>query len=197
MQQSYILPMWSHCCSSEHPPKSEPMSLRKAFRSWKFSKSFRELKLSDEDQARGGDRRVVRDSNCADSSSSLLSSSWSDMLPELLGEIIRRVEASEDKGPHRKNVVACACPLPDDGVPRLLLDIGSGSGFRTSFRTSISSSQLLPAFSPSNPYGLDQVPWHKDHRWDRNMNFSQFLEFSSCFGSLPRDEWAVLCACAQ
>ncbi|KAM1079631.1 hypothetical protein ACFX2B_014176 [Malus domestica] len=172
-----------------------------------------ELKLSDEDQARGGDRRVVRDSNCADSSSSLLSSSWSDMLPELLGEIIRRVEASEDKGPHRKNVVACACPLPDDGVPRLLLDIGSGSGFRTSFRTSISSSQslilrlnsistlkstrLLPAFSPSNPYGLDQVPWHKDHRWDRNMNFPQFLEFSSCFGSLPRDEWAVLCACAQ
>ncbi|KAM1747124.1 hypothetical protein ACFX11_013689 [Malus domestica] len=197
MQQSYILPMRSHCCSSEHPPKSEPMSLRKAFRSWKFSKSFRELKLSDEDQARGGDRRVVRDSNCADSSSSLLSSSWSDMLPELLGEIIRRVEASEDKGPHRKNVVACACPLPDDGVPRLLLDIGSGSGFRTSFRTSISSSQLLPAFSPSNPYGLDQVPWHKDHRWDRNMNFPQFLEFSSCFGSLPRDEWAVLCACAQ
>ncbi|KAM2890068.1 hypothetical protein FF1_013622 [Malus domestica] len=189
--------MRSHCCSSEHPPKSEPMSLRKAFRSWKFSKSFRELKLSDEDQARGGDRRVVRDSNCADSSSSLLSSSWSDMLPELLGEIIRRVEASEDKGPHRKNVVACACPLPDDGVPRLLLDIGSGSGFRTSFRTSISSSQLLPAFSPSNPYGLDQVLWHKDHRWDRNMNFPQFLEFSSCFGSLPRDEWAVLCACAQ
>ncbi|KAM1914652.1 hypothetical protein ACFX13_034599 [Malus domestica] len=221
------------------------MSLRKAFRSRKFSKSFRELKLSYEDQARGGDCRVVRDSNCADSSSSPSSSSWSDMLPELLGEIIRRMEASEDKWPHRKNVVACACvckrwrditkeiarspsysskitfpsclkqPLPDDGVPRLLLDIGSGSGFRTSFRTSISSSQslllrlnsistlkstrLLPAFSPSNPYGLDQVPWHKDHRWDwdRNRFFPQFLEFSSCFGSLPRDEWAVLCACAQ
>ncbi|KAM1724662.1 hypothetical protein ACFX11_023085 [Malus domestica] len=51
--------------------------------------------------------------------------------------------------------------------------------------------------NPSNPYGLDQVPWHKDHCWDRNMNFLQFLEFSSCFGSLPRDEWAVLCACAQ
>ncbi|KAM1001246.1 hypothetical protein ACFX15_007473 [Malus domestica] len=85
------------------------MSLRKAFRSRKFSKSFRELKLSDEDQARGGDRRVVRDSDCADSSSSTSSSSWSDMLPELLGEIIRRVEASEDKWPHRKNVVACAC----------------------------------------------------------------------------------------
>ncbi|KAM1553230.1 hypothetical protein ACFX1X_006192 [Malus domestica] len=85
------------------------MSLRKAFRSRKFSKSFRKLKLSDEDQARGGDRRVVRDSDCADSSSSPSSSSWSDMLTELLGEIIRRVEASEDKWPHRKNVVACAC----------------------------------------------------------------------------------------
>ncbi|XP_048442902.1 tubby-like F-box protein 7 [Pyrus x bretschneideri] len=85
------------------------MSLRKAFRSRKFSKSFRELKLSDEDQATGGGRRVVRDSDCADSSSSPSSSSWSDMLPELLGEIIRRVEASEDKWPHRKNVVACAC----------------------------------------------------------------------------------------
>ncbi|KAM1115414.1 hypothetical protein TB2_038488 [Malus domestica] len=60
------------------------MSLRKAFRSRKFSKSFRKLKLSDEDQARGGDRRVVRDSDCADSSSSPSSSSWSDMLTELL-----------------------------------------------------------------------------------------------------------------
>ncbi|KAM2896771.1 hypothetical protein COP2_006492 [Malus domestica] len=65
--------------------------------------------LSDEDQARGADRRVIRDSDCADSSSSPSSSSWSDMLPELLGEIIRRAKASEDKWPHRKNVVACAC----------------------------------------------------------------------------------------
>ncbi|KAM2397269.1 hypothetical protein EV1_033692 [Malus domestica] len=55
----------------------------------------------------------------------------------------------------------------------------------------------MPHVAPSNPYGLDQVPWHKDHRWDRNRNFPQFLEFSSCFGSLPRDEWVVLCACAQ
>ncbi|XP_050138903.1 tubby-like F-box protein 7 [Malus sylvestris] len=87
------------------------MSLRKAFLSRKFSKSFREL-LRDEDQARGGDGRVSRDSaeldrvaDCPDSSSS----SWSAMLPELLGEIIRRVESSEDKWPHRQNVVACAC----------------------------------------------------------------------------------------
>ncbi|GMH05586.1 hypothetical protein Nepgr_007426 [Nepenthes gracilis] len=37
------------------------------------------------------------------------SSCWSTMLPELLIEIIRRVEASEDKWPLRRNVVACAC----------------------------------------------------------------------------------------
>ncbi|KAF8409064.1 hypothetical protein HHK36_005136 [Tetracentron sinense] len=34
---------------------------------------------------------------------------WSKMLPELLGEIIKRVESSEDQWPVRKNVVACAC----------------------------------------------------------------------------------------
>lgn len=36
-------------------------------------------------------------------------SSWSSMLPELLGEIIQRVEASEDRWPQRQSVVACAC----------------------------------------------------------------------------------------
>lgn len=30
-----------------------------------------------------------------------------DMLPEILGEIIQRVEATDDNWPHRKNVVAC------------------------------------------------------------------------------------------
>ncbi|KAL0399474.1 UNVERIFIED_CONTAM: Tubby-like F-box protein 7 [Sesamum radiatum] len=39
----------------------------------------------------------------------LESGSWADMLPELLGEIMQRVEASEDKWPQRQNVVACAC----------------------------------------------------------------------------------------
>ncbi|KAM2419924.1 hypothetical protein EV1_026166 [Malus domestica] len=61
----------------------------------------------------------------------------------------------------------------------------------------VRQQQGMPHVAPSNPYGLDQVPWHKDHRWDRNRNFPQFLEFSSCFASLPRDEWAVLCAYAQ
>ncbi|KAK8647819.1 hypothetical protein V6N13_121546 [Hibiscus sabdariffa] len=35
--------------------------------------------------------------------------SWSTLLPELLGEIMERVEASEDRWPDRQNVVACAC----------------------------------------------------------------------------------------
>jgi hypothetical protein len=35
--------------------------------------------------------------------------SWAGMLPELLSEIIRRVESSEGGWPLRQNVVACAC----------------------------------------------------------------------------------------
>ncbi|XVF04371.1 hypothetical protein REPUB_Repub05bG0076700 [Reevesia pubescens] len=35
--------------------------------------------------------------------------SWSTMLPELLGEIMERVEASGDRWPQRKNIVSCAC----------------------------------------------------------------------------------------
>ncbi|KAK9153049.1 hypothetical protein Sjap_000529 [Stephania japonica] len=34
---------------------------------------------------------------------------WSKMLPELLGEILQRVESSEDRWPLRKDVVSCAC----------------------------------------------------------------------------------------
>lgn len=34
---------------------------------------------------------------------------WSRLLPELLREIIRRIEKREDKWPMRKDVVACAC----------------------------------------------------------------------------------------
>ncbi|XP_015899184.3 tubby-like F-box protein 7 [Ziziphus jujuba] len=88
------------------------MSLRKVFRSRKFSKSFRELKEQDEDQ-QGRGRRIVLgnsaelDPAAADGGDS--SASWSTMLPELLGEIIQRVEASENQWPNRRNVVACAC----------------------------------------------------------------------------------------
>ncbi|XP_057529303.1 tubby-like F-box protein 7 [Amaranthus tricolor] len=34
---------------------------------------------------------------------------WSSLLPELLADIIARVESSEDKWPSRRNVVVCAC----------------------------------------------------------------------------------------
>ncbi|KAG0487760.1 hypothetical protein HPP92_009855 [Vanilla planifolia] len=34
---------------------------------------------------------------------------WSRLLPELLTDIIRRVEESEDRWPRRRSVVACAC----------------------------------------------------------------------------------------
>ncbi|CAN8288118.1 unnamed protein product [Cochlearia groenlandica] len=43
------------------------------------------------------------------SSSDVSGSRWSTMIPELLGEIIRRVEESEDQWPQRRDVVACAC----------------------------------------------------------------------------------------
>lgn len=39
----------------------------------------------------------------------LFEGGWSNMLPELLGDIIERVESSEERWPLRKDVVACAC----------------------------------------------------------------------------------------
>ncbi|XP_071691892.1 tubby-like F-box protein 7 isoform X2 [Rutidosis leptorrhynchoides] len=35
--------------------------------------------------------------------------SWSNLLPELIGEIVKRVEASEHRWPLRQSVVACGC----------------------------------------------------------------------------------------
>ncbi|GMN54364.1 hypothetical protein TIFTF001_023494 [Ficus carica] len=92
------------------------MSLRRAFRSRKFSKSFRELKAEEEDQARGG-RRLAGCGSAesvvggvdGDGDNSGSASSWAFMLPELLGEIMRLVEASEERWPNRQSVVACAC----------------------------------------------------------------------------------------
>lgn len=64
------------------------------------------------------------DNNCCDSERGLQGSGvvssgelgrddesdrWAGLLPELLGEIMRRVEASEEQSPQRQNVVACAC----------------------------------------------------------------------------------------
>ncbi|XP_043689583.1 tubby-like F-box protein 7 isoform X2 [Telopea speciosissima] len=92
------------------------MSLRRIFRPRKgllsSSQDLRTLKTEgiesneqqQQQQSRDGDGvakegiQVVPDEDC-----------WSKMLPELLGEIIQRVESSEDRWPLRKNVVACAC----------------------------------------------------------------------------------------
>ncbi|XP_060189654.1 tubby-like F-box protein 7 [Lycium barbarum] len=69
-------------------------------RSFTFSsKSFKEFKLPET-----SNNEITLLSNGDDDTSS-----WSNMLPELLGEIIKRVEASEDTWPLRQNVVACGC----------------------------------------------------------------------------------------
>ncbi|GFZ05095.1 tubby like protein 7 [Actinidia rufa] len=91
------------------------MSLRRSFLSrrissgsFAISRSFKELKTLDSAQAESNPRDEADD----DGEAELLlegGGSWSTMFPELLGEIIRRVEASEDRWPIRQSVVACAC----------------------------------------------------------------------------------------
>ncbi|XP_073029598.1 tubby-like F-box protein 7 isoform X2 [Primulina eburnea] len=55
---------------------------------------------NDQHQRDGG---ACRELGCPDSGT------WASMFPELLGEIIQRVEASEDKWPQRQSVVAFGC----------------------------------------------------------------------------------------
>ncbi|KAJ1378891.1 Tubby-like, C-terminal [Sesbania bispinosa] len=74
------------------------MSLRKVFRSRKFSRSFKEVQALD----------TADDGNRLDAAGDE-GNAWSNLLPELLGEIIRRVDTAEDQWPHRQNVVSCAC----------------------------------------------------------------------------------------
>ncbi|KAL5081525.1 hypothetical protein RYX36_009946 [Vicia faba] len=77
------------------------MSLKKVFRSGKFSRSFKEVPPL---YATGDDRNgtaVVREAEDG--------TDWSTMLPDLLAEIIKRVDAAEEQWPRRQNVVACAC----------------------------------------------------------------------------------------
>lgn len=87
------------------------MSLRKSLlkrnpsRLFSLSKSRREIKthepLNDDVPDGNNDATEPGGADQVDS--------WSTMLPELLGEIIQRVELSEDRWPYRQNVVACAC----------------------------------------------------------------------------------------
>lgn len=101
------------------------MSQRRSFlsrrilsRSFTFSKSFKEFKLpetstqSDFALLSGGSNKLVfggENDGAVESDSGDATSSWSNMLPELLVDIIQRVEASEDRWPLRQNVVACGC----------------------------------------------------------------------------------------
>ncbi|KAF8024216.1 hypothetical protein BT93_F1423 [Corymbia citriodora subsp. variegata] len=96
------------------------MSLRRAFLSRKFSRSFKELNGKapgeEEEAADGGRGRRGGGAGAGGAGKEVgpaepeaLGESWGTMLPELLGEIIRRVEESEDRWPQRQNVVACAC----------------------------------------------------------------------------------------
>lgn len=95
--------------------QTNDMYLSKSFlkrttsRNFCFSKSLRERKTLEpstddvkNDGSGGGD--VTTRSDGADQGGS-----WATMLPEILGEIIKRVETSEDRWPVRQNVVACAC----------------------------------------------------------------------------------------
>ncbi|KAF7139981.1 hypothetical protein RHSIM_Rhsim06G0208400 [Rhododendron simsii] len=70
-----------------------------------LSKSFKESRTRETESKPDGDGKE----DGAVSGETGGGSSWSTMLPELLGEIIQRVEASEDRWPVRQNVVACAC----------------------------------------------------------------------------------------
>ncbi|XP_051135559.1 tubby-like F-box protein 7 [Andrographis paniculata] len=86
------------------------MSLRRSnfsrriiHRSFTLSKSYKEYKSPEPQFCSGdveeeGDRAGRQDSG-----------KWAGMLPELLGEIIQRVEVSEDQWPQRQNVVVCGC----------------------------------------------------------------------------------------
>ncbi|CAN4102965.1 unnamed protein product [Withania somnifera] len=78
------------------------LSRRIISRSFTFSKSFKEFKIPETSTQNGP---VELDSGAGDDTAS----SWSNMLPEILREIIQRVEASVESWPLRQNVVACGC----------------------------------------------------------------------------------------
>ncbi|XP_010535040.1 PREDICTED: tubby-like F-box protein 7 [Tarenaya hassleriana] len=84
------------------------MPLRRSFFSRSFSRSFGDQQ--------GETVGAMAAADAEESSSppppppeSEITGSWSAMLPELLGEIIRRVEETEDRWPQRRDVVTCAC----------------------------------------------------------------------------------------
>ncbi|XP_030460896.1 tubby-like F-box protein 7 isoform X2 [Syzygium oleosum] len=86
------------------------MSLRRAFLSRKFSRSFKELNgKPPREESAAAAAEGGRGGGGGGEAEAAHGESWGTMLPELLGEIIRRVEESEGRWPQRQNVVACAC----------------------------------------------------------------------------------------
>uniref|UniRef100_A0A162AE16 Tubby C-terminal domain-containing protein n=1 Tax=Daucus carota subsp. sativus TaxID=79200 RepID=A0A162AE16_DAUCS len=78
-----------------------------------ISKSLREFRFSQpvhsSNDRRDDDRRTGADLPESSDLEAASGVSWSTMLPELLGEIIRRLEDSEDRWPQRRNVVVFGC----------------------------------------------------------------------------------------
>ncbi|KAL2472719.1 Tubby-like F-box protein 7 [Forsythia ovata] len=101
------------------------MSLRRSFlsrkithRSLTLSKSFKEFKSSDtqiiynyNEKEEKEEAQNKNDDNKEEQQNGVVSKSslWGGLLPELLGEIIQRVEVSEEQWPQRQDVVAFGC----------------------------------------------------------------------------------------
>ncbi|CAH8363565.1 unnamed protein product [Eruca vesicaria subsp. sativa] len=85
------------------------MPLSRSLLSRRFSISFRDPEESAADADADSHRSMLPPPPLPSSNAAAAGSSWSAMLPELLGEIIRRVEESEDQWPQRRDVVSCAC----------------------------------------------------------------------------------------
>lgn len=77
-------------------------------RAYLFSKSFSSCRLvSPSAESFGEAMRPVPE--VGEEEEPAAEDRWSRILPELLGEIVRRVEKSEDRWPLRRSVVSCAC----------------------------------------------------------------------------------------
>ncbi|KDP34797.1 hypothetical protein JCGZ_10577 [Jatropha curcas] len=85
------------------------MSLRKSILSRRISRSFKSVNNHKDDGAAVVSGRLGGDNWSESWAESDPVDGWASMLPELLGEIIKRVEESEDRWPQRQSVVACAC----------------------------------------------------------------------------------------
>ncbi|KAI4321805.1 hypothetical protein MLD38_035143 [Melastoma candidum] len=83
------------------------MSLGRSFLSRKFS--GRSSSQKEEPEECSNARDSAGGPSFVESETERYGETWGTMLPDLLGEIIRRVEESEDRWPQRQNVVASAC----------------------------------------------------------------------------------------